>query len=199
MLPAAESPVAYSSKQHQIAMGAAAGALAGFAASWAMNLLMGGVAAIAGRPPGDDPQQSKFQIARAVSDWQEQADPTGEAADQVVRKVGGRGLTQRQRDIARPVVHYAFGSAAGAAYGALAETFPKITIGKGIPFALSLWILGDEVANPLLGLTPPPNKIPLTAHAAQFVAHLVYGSVLESTRTLIRRRQSVTFVLEDAA
>ena len=195
----AESPVALSSSRRDIAMGAAAGALAGFAASWAMNLLMGSVAIAARKSPGEDPQQSKFRIGRAASDWQESADPTGEVADQIVRRFRGRGLTERQRDIARPIVHYAFGSAAGAAYGALAETLPQITIGKGIPFALSLWILGDEIANPLFGLTPPPNRIPLASHAAQFASHLVYGSVLETTRTLIRSRQSKTVAFREAA
>jgi hypothetical protein len=179
-----------SSNNNDIVMGAAAGALAGFAASWAMNMLMGGVASIAGQPAGDDPQQSKFRIARAASDWQEKADPTGEAADRFTRKVFNRGLTERQRDTARPIVHYAFGTAAGAAYGALAESLPPITVGKGIPFALSIWIVGDEIANPLFGLSPPPNRIPLSSHLAQFAAHLLYGSVLELGRAAIRGSRS---------
>ncbi len=170
---------------NNIAKGAAAGALAGFAASWAMNLFMAGVAAVAGEPPASDPQRNKFRIGRAVSDWQEKADPTGEASDRVMRKIFGRPLSSRERDIARPIVHYGFGSSAGALYGALAARDESFTVGFGIPFALALWIAGDEIANPLFGLTPPPNRIPLSSHLAQFAAHLVYGSVLEGGRRLV--------------
>lgn len=152
-----------------------------------MNIFMAGVArAIAGPNNGNDPQRRKEAIAKATRDWQEAADPTGEAAESFSRMVRGRGLTARERELAGPVVHYAFGTAFGAVYGALAESKPVVTRGAGVPFAWSLWLVGDEIANPLFGLTQPPNRIPWTSHAAQFASHIVYGLVLESVRRTLR-------------
>ncbi len=167
--------------------GAAAGAVAGLAASFAMNLLMNGVARLITGKAANDPQRNKELIAEAVSDWQERADPTGEAADSLSRMVWGRGLTPRQRHLAGPVVHYAFGTALGAGYGAAVESVPAMSAGLGVPFALGVWLAGDEIANPLLGLTAPPNRVPLASHAAQFASHIVYGMVLETVRRALRR------------
>lgn len=180
------------SQTSNVMKGAAAGALAGLAASWAMNLLMAGVArATTSRSAGNDPQRRKFAIAEATRAWQEKADPTGEAADSAAELVLGRHLTDKERRVAGPVVHYAFGTCAGAFYGALAESRPGVVTGAGVPFALSLWLIGDEVANPLFGLTPPPNRIALSAHAAQFASHIVYGLTLEGVRRLLRHGETV--------
>lgn len=167
--------------------GAAAGAIAGLAASWAMNQFMAMVArAVAGPASGNDPQRRKFAIAEATREWQERADPTGQVSDELAVRLLGRHLDERERAVAGPAVHYAFGVLAGAGYGASCEVAPWLNRGFGLPFAWSLWIVGDEIANPLLRLTPPPNRIPLASHAAQFASHIVYGVVLEGVRRAIR-------------
>ncbi|HYE24345.1 MAG TPA: DUF1440 domain-containing protein [Clostridia bacterium] len=170
-----------------MAKGAAAGAIAGLAASWAMNQFMGMVArAVAGPKAGNDPQRRKFAIAEATREWQEKADPTGQVSDALAVRLLGRHLDEHERALAGPVVHYAFGALAGAGYGAGCEIAPGLNRGFGVPFAWSLWIAGDEIANPLLRLTPPPNRIPPASHAAQFASHIVYGVVLEGVRRAIR-------------
>ncbi len=167
--------------------GAAAGLIAGFAASWAMNLFMAGVARlVTGGDHGNDPQRRKFAIAEATRAWQERADPTGEAADAVANFVLGRHLSASERKLAGPAVHYVFGSAAGAAYGAFAEDTPSITAGYGLAFAMALLVFGEEIGNPVFGLTPPPNGMPWTSHVSMFASHIVYGLTLEGVRRAVK-------------
>jgi uncharacterized membrane protein YagU involved in acid resistance len=47
--------------------------------------------------------------------------------------------------------------------------------GAGVASGLSMAVLVDEIANPLLGFTPPPQKYPLVSHLRGMAGHLVYG------------------------
>ncbi len=165
-----------------VAKGALAGLIGGLAGSWVMNHFMSGVALIATKRDRSDPQRNKQLIAAAKSRYQEMADPTGEVSEAVARRVFGRRLSEREKAISGPVVHYLFGSLMGAAYGAVAMRVPQIATGEGVPFGLGLWAAGDEFAVPALGLARKPSEVPLQAHAAMFASHIVYGFVLESVR-----------------
>ena len=48
----------------------------------------------------------------------------------------------------------------------------------GLLAGVLVWLLFDEGANALLGLTAPPWKFPASAHARAFANHVVYGAVL---------------------
>jgi len=52
-----------------------------------------------------------------------------------------------------------------------------------VAFGAAVWMLADEVALPLLDLTPPPEAIPLSIHLYALTAHLVYGL---ATRRMLR-------------
>jgi putative membrane protein len=111
-----------------------------------------------------------------------QEDPaTVKAAVAVAEKVGHR-LTQREKEIAEPVVHYGFGASTGALYGAVAEVAPPITIGRGTAYGAAVWLFGDEMTVPALGLSKPPTAYPAKFHADMFFKHLVFGVCLEAGR-----------------
>jgi putative membrane protein len=171
-----------------LAKGALAGLLGGLAASFLMNQFMTGVALVTdGRKRRSaDPQRTKQLMTARRKRFQEMADPTGEVSDSIARRVLDRKLTDRERDIAAPVVHYAFGALVGALYGALTEAVPVTRIGKGIPYGVAIWAAGDEVAVPALGLARTPWEQPLEAHAAMFASHVVYGLTLEAVRSRVR-------------
>jgi putative membrane protein len=172
----------------KVAKGALAGLLGGLAASFAMNHFMTGIALITDhqQPRSADPQRTKELMSARRKRFHEMADPTGEVSDSIARLLLDRKLTDRERDIAAPLVHYAFGALAGVLYGALAETLPATRVGKGIPFGLALWAAGDEVAVPALGLARKPWQQPVEAHAAMFASHIVYGFALETVRRSVR-------------
>ena len=84
------------------------------------------------------------------------------------------------RSPAAPLVHYLFGVAMGAIYGAYAERRQADASGAG--FGTTVWVAADEIAMPLLGLSDSPSQRPLEMHLQALIAHLVYGIATEFTR-----------------
>jgi len=73
------------------------------------------------------------------------------------------------------MVHYAVGAAAGALYGTTAYCIPSIGILRGVPFGIAIWLLGNEMIMPALGLTEKLSKYSLLMQANALGEHLAYG------------------------
>lgn len=150
-----------------------------------MNLLMSAVArTVAGRSERD-PQRNEQEIAKRVNDFENRTDPTGRVAEVISITVLKHRLKEREKRIAGPAVHYAFGALAAAAYAVAAESKPAVSAGYGTAFGLGLWAAGDEIAVPALRLAPAPWKQPIVTHAAMFGAHVVYGLTVEAVRRML--------------
>ena len=93
----------------------------------------------------------------------------------------------REKKVAGPTVHYAFGTITGGLYGAAAELAPIIRSGAGLPFGAVFWLAADEAAVPALGLSKPPTEYPLSTHASALASHFVYGLTTDIVRRAIRR------------
>ena len=104
--------------------GVLAGAGAGLAASWVMNVFMAG--------PGQklheavESQEEKLQMRLAQMEQKENGEPKEDAtmktADALVAvATGGRHLSMEGKRKGGPVVHYGFGALMGGIYGGLAE------------------------------------------------------------------------------
>jgi hypothetical protein len=95
----------------------------------------------------------------------------------------GTDLSPRQPHPAGIAMHYMFGIAPGALYGALQDRVPGLGVGRGALFGLGMFLIQDELANAASGLSARPSQYPWQAHARGLVAHLIYGVV---TDTLLR-------------
>jgi putative membrane protein len=114
----------------RVIKGAVAGALAGIVASWAANQFhslwshLAGeeqdpeVARLSDRGGRPDTAAAKEKVA---SGGPPQEDATVAIASKVSRAVFDRPLTKKEKHQAGVGVHYVFGAASGALYGALAE------------------------------------------------------------------------------
>ena len=73
-------------------------------------------------------------------------------------------------------VHWGYGLAMGGLYGLLRRRagFPDLT--GGLLYGAALWLLGDELAVPLLGLQAGPTSASPAQHVNRLGAHLVYGA-----------------------
>src|SRR5262245_45663773 len=99
-----------------IVQGLIAGAVGGLVASWAMNA----VGPVLGRlfeenGGGDSPGES----GEAGEGGGE--DPKVQVASLISERVLHHRLDRRERELAGPAIHYAFGTAVGGVYGVLAE------------------------------------------------------------------------------
>ena len=114
-----------------------------------------------------------------------QDDTTVRAASAVSEGLFDHKLTQSEKKIAGPAVHYILGTGVGGLYGA-AETAPKVTAGSGLPFGAVFWLVVDEGAVPLLGLSKGPTAYPFSTHAYALSSHFVYGLTAEVVRRAVR-------------
>jgi hypothetical protein len=110
-------------------------------------------------------------------DWQERSEHQNSnelAAQAIARPIPSRTLTREELCFAAPLIHYMFGAAMSALYGAYAQRRPASTSGAG--FGTTVWLAPDEIGMPLLGLSAPTTRRPLEMHPQSLAAHLVYGS-----------------------
>lgn len=166
-------------------LGAAAGALGGIVASWAMvrfNHLLPGSDDDGGSHPHRRDVASPNDTDATIADEPASSQVASLAAEPLI----GRPLTEREKQATGPIFHYAFGAAAGALYGAAAEWDPRTTTGAGLPFGATVWVLADELGLPALGLARKPTEYPASRHASAFGSHLVYGMTVEGVRRLLR-------------
>ena len=84
-------------------------------------------------------------------------------------------------------IHWGFGIATGAAYGALAEYFPAATAKDGASFGLTLAALTHETALPALGLAAEAEDQTTREHTSEMATHLVFGVVTETVRRFVRK------------
>src|ERR1044072_6955310 len=171
--------------------GMAAGLIAGLVASWAMNQFQDLWSKISGDEKDSGSAHPPRQFApdessEEKSNGEEETPATVKAASAVSEEVFHHELTDSEKEVAGPAVHYAFGTATGAVYGAMAEVLPDVTLGAGLPFGAAVWLLADEVTVPLVGLSKSPTEYPISKHSFSRASHFVYGRTTEAVRRAVR-------------
>lgn len=161
--------------------GAAAGAVGGLVASWAMNEFSSFMKRVA------EPSRNGHK-QKAKGNGRQEEDPTVITAEKISETVADKKLKKQQKEKSGTAVHYAFGAVMGAVYGAAAEVAQPVKSLAGLPYGAALFVGADEVALPVLGLSKKPNEYPLSRHLSGLGQHLVYGATLELVRRSMRER-----------
>lgn len=104
----------------------------------------------------------------------------------LAEQIAGHPLDPVPQAVASGTIHWVFGAAAGAAYGALAEFYPTVTDKKGASFGLALMSLTHRHALPALGLSAQPEDQTTREQTSEAATHLVYGVVAETVRHSVR-------------
>jgi hypothetical protein len=155
--------------------GFAGGLIGGLVASWTMNRF----------------QDVWSKLAKGLETWPDsnlevQDDTTIRAASALSEGLFDHKLTQSKKKVAGTAVHYTLGTGVGGLYGAAAEIAPNVTAWAGLPFGAVFWLVVDEGAVPLLGLSEGPKAYPLSIHAYALSSHFVYGLTAEVVRRAVR-------------
>lgn len=172
--------------------GLAAGLIGGLIASWTMNrfqdvwLQLSKTSSSADKRFNDQ-ERANQEGQPANANKQEQDDTTVKAASAISEGIFGHALTKNEKKIAGPAVHYVLGTAVGGLYGGASEVMPESAAGKGLPFGTAFWLVVDETAVPMLGLSKPPSDYPFSTHVYALASHLVYGFTAEIVRRTLRR------------
>ena len=122
-----------------------------------------------------------FESERTISPFGALHHPDEGATDAIARiafaKLVGREPAPRVKQALSLAVHVVYGLAVGAAYGA-ARPRSRHPIRDGVLFGALLWLLGDELATSLLGLSDKPTMYSASRHAKSLAEHVGYGVAL---------------------
>jgi putative membrane protein len=105
----------------------------------------------------------------------------------LAEQFAGHPLLATQQQIAVQTIHWGFGAAAGAIYGALVEVEPSLAAWRGAAFGLALNRLTHESILPRMGLSAPKEAQPAQERISEWVTHAVYGIFTDSVRRVVRR------------
>lgn len=105
----------------------------------------------------------------------------------LAEQVAGHPLPSAQKQAAIQSIHWGFGAAAGAVYGAIVEVEPSIGAWRGAAFGLALNKITYETVLPRMGLAAPKEDQPPQERISEWVTHAVYGIFTDSVRRIVRR------------
>jgi hypothetical protein len=173
-------------REGDVLKGLAAGIIGGLVASWVMEEFQAGWTKVSETLSESREKGSSGHAGEQGKVTQQEA-ATVKAATAISEGVFGHELTPSEKGVAGPVVHYALGTAVGGLYGAVVEVEPELRVGAGLPFGAVFWLVVDEAAVPLLGLSKGPTEYPLSTHVYALASHLVYGLTTDIVRRTLRR------------
>jgi len=85
------------------------------------------------------------------------------------------------------LIHWAYGISQGGLYGATRAGVAGTDWWGGAIFGLGLWLLGDELIVPLLGLQEGPTAYSVQTHLNRAAMHWVYGTATATATQLLVR------------
>jgi putative membrane protein len=106
----------------------------------------------------------------------------------LAEQVAGHSLPPGQKQAAMQGIHWGFGAAAGAVYGALVELEPSLGAWKGAAFGVTLNRITHESLLPRMGLSEPKAMQPPQERISEWVTHAIYGIFTDAVRRSVRRR-----------
>jgi hypothetical protein len=121
----------------------------------------------------------------AVESWETAPDP-GLVGKRLLEGFTQRKIPDRLAWLTSTIAHWAYGSAAGAAYGIVAGSQRTPYPWYGVPFGAAVFA-NDYVALPAAGLYKPIWEYDATTLAWDLSAHLAYGAGTGITFWLLTR------------
>lgn len=96
--------------------------------------------------------------------------------------------SEETRALLSQIVQWGYGMVQGGIYGAwnAGKESPSL-LRTGPVVASGLWMLGDEVVAPLLGLKRGPSETTPAGHLNRLIGQLAYGFALASTTRVLNR------------
>lgn len=115
-----------------------------------------------------------------------------ESAPDTVGRIGyekaiGHEPDEETRKKLGRAVHWGYGVLMGGLYGALRQEADGPDLKAGLGYGTALWMVGDEIMVPLLGLAEGPSGHSIPDHAKGLGAHLAYGAATAGATQALKR------------
>jgi uncharacterized membrane protein YagU involved in acid resistance len=127
------------------------------------------------------------QARNREDEVRKEGDPPMQLAKRVSDDVLRLNLPEEKKRSLAMGIHYGFGAMAGALFGALAPRARFLGAGLGAVYGTLLWLIGDEIGMPMMGLSKPSQEYPWQTHARAWAAHVGYGAAVVSTYKLANK------------
>jgi hypothetical protein len=137
------------------------------------------------RPPGQT--VALDSIALFGEHRQEGESSTAAVGRLAYQKVTGREPGAETRQVLSYLVHWVISLAMSGLYGAVRGRSKGLDPKGGAVLGSGLWLLGDELAMPLLGVAKGPTAVPPAVHGHAWAAHLAYGTASAAATQLLYR------------
>lgn len=131
-----------------------------------------------------EPEEAQ-QRTRAVRENGEA--PAGVLVSRIEDAVGSE-LSGSGHYLAELGVHYSIGIGPAVGYAFLRDRLPVTGAARGALFGAAMWLLQDEILNPVIGLSARPQDYPWQNHARALAAHLTYGVTTELVLNALESR-----------
>ncbi len=166
------------------------GTAGGLAGTVAMNAYWKAVTKVSGTDPRTQTRHTNGQttsIALLGVHHKEGESSTAALARLGFEAVENQEPAESQQETLSNLVHWTYGAAQGAMYEAVARRLPGPRWVQGLAWGGGMWLVGDELAVPALGLAEGPKKFPVRQHAHRLGAHLTYGVAAALTTSALHR------------
>lgn len=173
------------------------GALAGFAGTLALTVLVKGAQGIASRSATDPHQtedrteQSGIGASEALAGGQVQPLFFDQAPELFVQKVAtglfGVSLSDGARRGVGMLMHVVYGGVWGAVYGLSQSSLRLPAVLYGLLYGLIIWLVGPGTLVPAMHIMPPPQRQPLRHVLVMVGYHAAYGLGLGLTFNALTR------------
>ena len=100
---------------------------------------------------------------------------------------GAAPKSAEAKTILSNLVHWGYGLLQGGLYGLWRSSASGLDPQGGLLYGTVLWLLGDELAVPLLGLQSGPTAAPPMQHLNRLGAHWAYGLGTAVVTQMLRR------------
>ncbi len=157
------------SERQSIGADLAKGAIAGAVATWVMTKVTTAM------------YEREDKNARAREDEVRGGQTAYGVAAEKTARLAHVSLSDDTQQRAGTAIHWALGIGAGATYSVLRRRFDGSRKFAGLGFGTAFWLLLDEVAVPVLHLSPGPAAFPWQTHARGLAGHLSFGVVVDTT------------------
>ena len=126
-------------------------------------------------PPESPPAQPKRSMSLVGTHHFPGEKPPAAVGRIAYEKLRGERPGPLTREMLGNSVHLGYGLIMAGLYGLVRAGRRDADLIGGLAFALGLFIVGDELVVPLLGLSDAPTETPMREHGKFLVGHLAYG------------------------
>ncbi len=149
-------------------------------------------AAVAGGDPrtqGGNPEPQALDSISLIGTHRKEGESSTAAMGRIAYRwiAGKEPESQETRTTLSYLVHWIYSLLMGGVYGAIRGRAEVPDVKGGLVLGLGVWLFGDELGTPLLGVAKGPTAYPPVLHVHALAAHVAYGLASSTTTQALHR------------